>query len=347
MSRTITYGLLAVGVSAIALLAISTQIDLDLFREAWADARYIYLVPGVLFLALGAVTRALRWRVLLSGGLSFRRAFSILNVSYLINNIVPFRLGELVRAYLATRATPPVPVLTSASTIIVERLLDLLAVVLFLAFALAAGPVPDWLRAAGLSGGLAAFAGFMVLVLLSRYRKLAQTITQRVTDLVPLAAKFNLPALLDHFLDGLAPLTRFDALFNALLWTAVSWGFSLASGFVLMYTFYDEGSIVATCLYIAAASFAIAVPAVPGSIGTFEFAIVLALLAFGYEDENTATAFAVMVHVVNAGTYIALGAVGFAQEGVTWGQLARGASATRRASEEPASTPQVADQAEI
>ena len=88
-------------------------------------ARYIYVLPTVVFLLLGLVTRAFRWQVLLSGDLPIGRTFSIMNVAYLVNGVLPLRIGEVARIYLATRATPPVPPMKTASTIIVERLLDL------------------------------------------------------------------------------------------------------------------------------------------------------------------------------------------------------------------------------
>lgn len=331
MTQTAKYALLASVVTAAAVILIMTQINLDLFREALTEARYIYLLPGALFLVLGAFARAARWRILLSAALPARRTLSILNVTYMINGLVPFRAGEFARAYLATRADPPVHVVTSLTTVVVERLLDLLTVVLFLAFALAAGPVPDWLRAAGISGGVTALAGFLFLVFLSRQRDLAHRLIAVLVQRVSLLERLNVPALVDDFLNGLLPLAHLDTLLRALFWNAVSWGFSLASGYVLMYTFYDEASFVATCLYIAAASFAIAVPAVPGNVGTFEVAIMLALVAVGYGDETTATAFAVMVHVVNLGTYAALGVWGFIEEGVTISQLSRGVREVREA----------------
>lgn len=331
MNQTVKYALLALLATAAAIALIVTQIDLDLFREAWAGARYVYLIPGALFLVFGALARAARWRVLLSAALSPRRTFSILNVTYMINGLVPFRAGELARAYLATRAEPPVAPVKSLTTIVVERLLDLLTVVLFLAFALAAGPVPDWLRAAGISGGITALAGFLTLVFLSRQRDLTHRLLHPLVTRFPVLEKLRFSALVNDFLDGLEPLAHLNTLLRAFFWNAVSWGFSLASGYVLMYTFYEDASLVATCLYIAAASFAIAVPAVPGNVGTFEFAIMLALVAVGYGDESTATAFAVMVHVVNLGTYAALGIFGFVEEGVSISQLSRGVREVREA----------------
>lgn len=321
----IRYGLIGLVASVAAIFFISTQLNLDNFQDTWTDVRYIYLVPTIIFLLLGLVARAVRWRILLSDGLPLYRAFSILNVAYLINGFIPFRIGELARAYLASRAEPPVPIMKSVSTIIVERLLDLLAVVLMIAIALAMGPVPEWLRIAGFTSGVVAFLGFLTLVFLSRKRSLAHGILDWVTNHFKILGRFNVKQLLDHFLDGLLPLAQTRTLILALVWNAISWGLSVLAGYVLMFAFYDDASWVVTCLYIAAAAFSIAVPAVPGNVGTYEAAILLALGALNYGDpENVALAFALTVHAVNVGVHALTGVVGFIQEGVTLDQLSQG-----------------------
>ncbi|MFW5691588.1 MAG: lysylphosphatidylglycerol synthase transmembrane domain-containing protein [Chloroflexota bacterium] len=327
-------GLLGIAVSALAVFFIVSEIDFDLLGEALDAARWIYVLPCVLLLLAGLVTRGLRWRLLLSGALPLRRAFHMMNVAYLVNGVLPLRIGEVARIFLAARADPPVPVLKTASTIIVERLLDLLAVVMLVALALAAGPVLQQLRSAGIVMGVAGFAGFLVMVVLSRRRLTAHRLLSTLTGRVRLLDRFDLERLLDHFLDGLLPLATTRTLFGALFWTALSWGLSVAAGYVLMYTFYDEASLSATALYIAAAAFAIAVPATVGSLGVYELSIVIALEAVGYgEPYATAVAFAVTVHFVNVMVHAATGIVGFVAEGVTLEQLSAGVRRVRTPAE--------------
>jgi uncharacterized protein (TIRG00374 family) len=337
-------GLLGIAVSAVAIYFVISQVSPEQLGEALRTARYVYLLPTALFLLTGLVTRAVRWRVLLSDGLPLWRAFSIMNVAYLVNGLLPLRIGEVARAYLATRADPPVPVMMSFSTIIVERLLDLLAVVVLLAFALAAGPVPDQLRAAGMVFGPAALLGFLALVLLARYRPVTLRFAERLVDRMKirqrLLARVNLVALLAHFLDGLKPLTDTKGLMRALGWTALSWGLSAIAGYILMFAFFERGDWAVTCLYIAAAAFAIAVPAMPGNIGTYEASILLALGAMGYDTaSSTAVIFAVTVHGINLLAHAATGVIGFIQEGITLEQLSQGVQELRQPSP-PAPLPQ-------
>src|SRR5690606_9738002 len=108
-------GLLGLVVSLLAIYLIVSQVDLNRLGVALRTARYEYVLPAALLLVVGLATRAARWRVLLSGALPLGRAFSITNVSYLVNGLLPLRIGEVARAVLANRVTPPVPVLKSAS----------------------------------------------------------------------------------------------------------------------------------------------------------------------------------------------------------------------------------------
>jgi glycosyltransferase 2 family protein len=326
------FGLLGAIISVLAIFFIFRQIDLPALGQALGVARYIYVLPTLVLLVLGLVTRACRWQVLLSGGLPLWRAFSIVNVANLVNSILPMRMGEVARAYLATRAEPPVPVFKSASTIVVERLLDLLAVMVLLGFALAAGPLPDEFRRAAAFAVPAVIAGFLILVLLSRQRAFAHRLLASILKRFPAALpQQKVTAWLDHFLDGLAPLTKPRALGLALFWTAVSWGFSTAAGYIVMLVFYDQASWVASCLFIAAASLAIAIPAVPGNVGPYELSIIAALGAVGYgEPHNTATAFALVVHGLNLALYGVTGLLGFIQEGISLGQLSQGVQEMRQ-----------------
>ncbi len=330
-------GLLGLAVSLLAIYFIVSQVDLEQVGNALLAARYEYLLPTALLLVAGLVTRAARWRVLLNGKLPPLRAFNIMNVAYLVNGILPLRIGEVARVYLATQVEPPVPVFQTASTIIVERLLDLLAVVLLLAGTLVAGPVPVELRAAAVVAGPAALFGFLGLVFLSWKRGLALRLMEAVAGRFDKTGEPNRPTFVRRlstwfmqFLDGLLPLTNPRALLLAFGWTAVSWTLSVVAGYVLMFAFYPTASWAATCLYIAAASFSIAVPAVPGNVGTYEGSILLALGAVGYgEPLEVAVAFALVVHGVNLAVHASTGIIGFMQEGISLGQLSQGVQGMR------------------
>ena len=319
-------GLLGVVASLLAIYFIASQMkDVGLMWSALRSADYGWVLVSMGVIVIGLFARGGRWRALLSGALPFWRAFSITNVSYLINNVLPLRVGELARAYLATQAHPPVPVMKSVGTIVVERLVDVLAVLIILALALSAGPLPSELRATATFFVLVVVIGFAILLILASQRRRTLIVAQRViAHLTPLH-HWNVLGWLEHFLDGLKPLTQPAELAQVLLLTAASWVCSLLSGYVLMIAFFGHADWATTCLFSAAASLAVAVPAVPGNLGTYEVSILLALRAMGFGDPPaTAAAFAVAVHAVNLLVNSSLGVYGFIQEGVSLDQLSHG-----------------------
>lgn len=332
-ANRIKLGLLGLFVSALAIAFITTQVDLTLVGEALRTADYTYLLPTIALLVAGLVTRAFRWRLLLAGAMPLGRAFSIMNVAYLVNGVLPLRIGEVARVYLASRLRKPVPIPQTASTIIVERLLDLLAVVLMVLLALTMGPVPDQLRAVSGIAAVFAIGGFLFLVALAANRTLAEGLIAWLLERLPFLERLPITQWSQQFLDGLMPLTAPNTLFLAFAWTGISWILSIAAGYVLMFAFFPEANLAATMLYIAAAAFAIAVPAVPGNIGTYEASILLALSAMGYDEAAAVSvAFAVMVHAVNVFVHASTGVIGFIQEGISLGQLSQGVQQMQQSS---------------
>ncbi|MBZ0294021.1 MAG: flippase-like domain-containing protein [Anaerolineae bacterium] len=307
---------------------IFTQVNLGAFAAALRQARYIYAVPALLMLLVGLGARALRWRALLGNRFPLIRAFSIMNIAYMMNALLPFRMGEAARAYLVSRGEGALPIFQTVSSIIVERLLDVLALVVVIGLALASGPLPAEIQTAGVFTTIMSVVGFLVLVLLSRQRALAQ---QMLAVTFRLLSRFagqkptlqeKLSRWLNHFLDGLQPLTDPALLFRAVGYTAVSWILSLWAGYFLLGSFFPDATWSATFLYIAASSLAIAVPAAPGNLGPFELSILLALNASGYGDaRDTVIAFALFVHGVYLVINVATGLVGLVSEGISLRQL--------------------------
>lgn len=324
VSNRLKIGIISTVVTLLALYFITSQLNLELFLQALATANYWYVIPCMLLLFFGLITRAFRWRVLLGNELAFSHTFNIMNVAYLVNNVLPFRIGEVARIYLVSRTKKAIPIPTTTGTIIVERLLDLLAVGVIAMLTLALAPVPDEIRVASGFATIVAIAGFIVLVFLASRREWTLSLFRAVLAYIPIVKRYTiLETWLGQFLSGLSPITRPSSLVQTIVWTAISWAFSIASGYVLMFAFFDTANLIATMLFIVTASFAIALPAVPGNVGTFEASILLALTASGYEQSNTAIAFAVMVHVVTLFLYVITGGIGLIQEGISVGQLSQ------------------------
>jgi len=302
-------------------------VDFGKLRDQFAQANYLWLVPCFALGCLGMLLRALRWRAILNRKMTLGHSFNIMNVGYLFNALLPLRLGEVARAYLSTRLQPPLSIFTTLSTIVVERLTDMLAVVMLFVIAVSMVSVPREVETAARITGIIGVSGLLFLAVLAARRGWAHGLTAFAVRVLPFLARLNPATLLDRLLDGLAPLATRRGAAEILFWTALSWTTSIIAGYVLMLAFYPRADWTAALLFIAIASLAIALPAVPGSVGPFEAAIVAGLAAAGFVPEGdpnakaTALAFAVVLHVANLLTYASLGYIGLLREKISIGQI--------------------------
>lgn len=339
MNRRVTI-LIGILISLLLLWLTFAGVDLDRVWLALAEADYRYLVPALLLLSLGLLTRGYRWRVLLSDRVPISHAISILNISYLLNGALPFRLGELARLFLLTRLPESIPVFTTLSSILVERLLDMLTVVGMLGLVLVVLPVPGTVTSAGIGLGVAAVVGLVGLIVLANYPGWAFRLLAQLERLLPILRRWSLATMLTRFVEGLTPLTSWRSVLLSVFWTVISWALSVIAGYVLMYIFFPSPTWIATMLFIALAALAVAIPYAPGAVGPYEAGVVLALTLTGFDQpEGAAIAFAIVLHVMNVGVYTILGIIGLVHQGVSLGQVMRGSQEVKAAPAATAESP--------
>jgi len=323
--------LLGVVVSVVALVYLFRR-DLSGVQSELRGANYAWVVPCLLLSYVGLWLRSLRWRVLLGYRIAPAHSFHILNVSYFINGVLPLRVGELVRAALAARLDPPLPVFTSLSTIVVERLLDTLAVFALIGIVLAMLPVGLEIGFVGMALGVGAVIGVIVLAAFAARPAWAYALLDGLARILPPLRRPALKGWLASALEGIEAVASPRAMLLVVGWTAVAWAVSVLTGYSLLFAIFDEPTWSASIAMIALASFAIAVPAVPGNLGPFEAAIVFALASTSLVAEPTAApavAFALLLHAVNLLTYISAGLVGLWAENVSLGEVTAAAQGLR------------------
>jgi uncharacterized membrane protein YbhN (UPF0104 family) len=132
--------LLVLLVTAATLAAVLWGVDLDEARRALARAEPWVLVPLVLLYVLAAVLRTARLQLLLHRPLPFAPTYAVVAVSFLAVNVLPLRMGELVRPYLLAERQG-VPVGAGLAAVVLERVLDLIGLLVLLA--VAAATLPD------------------------------------------------------------------------------------------------------------------------------------------------------------------------------------------------------------
>ena len=143
--------------------------------DALSGANFWFVAPAVLIYFVGVAIRGLRWQRLLLPveKIPARQAIALLIVSYTVNNIVPARMGDVMRVFLLARETG-VRKSASLATVVLERLLDVLAI---LAIIVATTVVLSWpsplLTALRVAAVLAIVAtGLLILVATHRSQRL-------------------------------------------------------------------------------------------------------------------------------------------------------------------------------
>ena len=301
---------MGIAISAAALWVALRQTSLGSLNEALrgADYRFVGLAAVVYLLSMAA--RAASWKSILGHRASLKKLLGALNQGYLLNNLLPWRLGELGRAVLLGRHPGLSPTIVLAS-IAVERLYDMTLAVSLLLIMWAFVPQAGWMRQAAWLGGLViAMAGLGVWLVLRRPELL-----RRVVARFP-GLGSNWVTILDHLHLGLSAFRTFGSLMSSFGWMAFGWFLAALQYWLVLRAFFPSPGWSWAPFTLSITLLGVAVPSAPGYIGVFEGAAVLALGLFGVEP-GSAFAFAVTLHGLNFGITTLLGAMAMAAEGST------------------------------
>jgi uncharacterized protein (TIRG00374 family) len=304
-------------ISLTALGLIFYFIDWQSFLEALKRANYSFFLIALPVYLVSFTFRALAWYTLLKEEVSFKKIFLTMNAGYLLNNVLPFRVGELGRAFLLGRTG--LGFWRVFSTILIERAFDMI-----LAAGLLLGTIPfvaevpgDWQVGAVVGGlvgvGLVIFYLFAsnrekILVWFDKLGKRWPRLTGTVRD------------RLQAFLAGLSALTDLYRFVRVLCWMAISWALALVYYFMLLLAFVPGAKFLWSSFGLATTALGVAVPSSPGYVGVYEAAWVGALALFGISF-SAALAFALVSHFTQIVVTGIFGVYALAQEGETLGNL--------------------------
>jgi hypothetical protein len=314
-------------VSAVFAWATVSRVDLAAVAQALGKAAPLGVALAFGFAWLEIAVRAWRWRFLLSplGKVSYRHALAYTCVGYFANTLLPMRLGDVARAYLAASALR-LPRLATLGSIVVERLTDgitILVVAAGLGFvvtnASAVAPVELWLFLAV----ACAVALTAVGVIVARRRAVVEALLpERLRSLV-------------------VRMVRGTAAVQSPKGIAVAVGSTLLAYACAVAAMVAVAGSVGLSITPAQAAFAMAwiglstaIPAAPGSVGTYEFVGVSVLTLLG-QDPASSLAAVVLLHVIGT---LPVALVGLATTWVLHLRVWRLGDATSAAPESAAQT---------
>ncbi len=283
-------------ISLIAIVLILKFVDLGRLVDAIRTANYWYLGIALATSWTWLAVRGIVWRTILQKKASYKHVFLTLCEGYMLNNFLPFRLGEIGCAFLLGRKAR-LSFMEVLPTVVILRVFDvafsagiLLGSLPFVAGAGQAG------RLALVMGGLVVL-GLVILYLLARNREWALGWFDRLTVRWPKLQQQG-EIFLSPLFSGLAVLTNGWLFVRVLLWMTFNWAVGVLQFYLTILAFFPHASLLWAFFGISAAAFGGAIPSAPGAVGLYEAALGGALTILSH-DKSTSLAVAIVAHLFN------------------------------------------------
>ena len=266
---------------AIILRSVLRRFDLHQTVVSLRQAHLSFLSVGLLLMVVGYLVRGMRWRIW-ERSLTYWDSLQLILIGFMGNNLLPARLGEILRAHCsATKTANDRGRTTVLASIGVERILDGLVLAVFgiLGISLVHVDRRLWwvLFLVSLAFAILSVGLFLSIHFLGRLRTLVESANRKfpghVTMFVRVKAMF--------FLDGLLPLKSLPRMLSAIATTFVIWSLELAFYYFVGRAVWDGMSMSIAVLFLVVVNFASLIPMTLGGIGTIEAATPIFLIGSG------------------------------------------------------------------
>jgi uncharacterized protein (TIRG00374 family) len=306
------------GVITIVTLGLAFQgIQFDKLLESFAQFNWVWLPFLIAVFMLSYAGRAFRWQALFHPYQPrWLRVFDMLNIGYLLNNVTPARIGDLARAYLLG-AREKIPVARALSTVVVERALDGLTVVLFLLIMLPFTPrVPEEYVRAALILGAVGLSVLFALAIISYQQARGIAFLQRLAKPFPFLRREGLWRFVEQLLAGFAVIRAPRPLLKAIFWSIEVWFVASVLSWLTMLAMGVDAPLIAGFWVQVATALVVTVAATPGQLGAFHLTAVFVMTTLFGADNNQALAYAFVMHGLTYLMLTLLGIISTLREGI-------------------------------
>jgi len=294
--------------------------------EAWVAVTHAHL--GLIGLAVAGTfvtytLRAQRWRLLLTplGPVRFRTAFKTTVIGFTALFLLPGRVGEVLRPYLLAREEG-LRATSAFATVIVERLLDMVTVLLLFGVALPLSGVdvgPE-VRLAGIVAALAAVAALGLLFVFAGHPERLGRMAGQLGRWFPRKMADALARFVQTFAEGLKVMRSPAHLAPAAVWSVAVW-LSIAFGIWVTSLAFDlHVRFVGSFIVVGYLAVGVSVPT-PGGAGGFHYFYLAALTNFFGANADVAAAAAIVLHLVSFVPVTIAGLLFMWHDGLTLGGL--------------------------
>jgi glycosyltransferase 2 family protein len=284
--------IIGLSVSALAIVGILYFVDLS---EVWQNLQKLsweVVLIAVSIYILGMVVRALRWFLIIAirEKISFYTVFKGLVYGYMLNQLLPAKIGEVGRAEYLTRNSKPGRSFL-LGTIAAERVFDMVIILLFLGISVVfSETIMSKMQAQWISVALIV-SGIILLIFILRNVHLIKMLTRF------LPVKFN--EFVDHVLDSLGEsfniFKSFGSIFKILLLTLLIWLFTCLVFYLIIQDLDIEVPFYAYFFIVSAGTFGMIIPSTSANVGVYHAVAMGALMLF-MVPKAQALSFAILAH---------------------------------------------------
>lgn len=298
------------------------NVKLDELSAALGRINSRWLLVSVCVSLLIMVFRAWRWQLELRPleHVPLGRLWVITAVAYMAINLLPVRLGEVVRPWLLSRRSH-VSFANVVGNIVVEKTLDAVLILFYILVGLlTVENLPIWVRRGAIFPAVGAVV-LVSLVLLFWWRGEA-FVDRWVLHRLPARFGGNLKKILVSMADGMRVIPNLTLLLAVFLVSLVLWFLPILSSYIMIRAFDLQAPFSAALVVFIFVGFGTALPNLPGMIGPYQYACQLALGLFGVSDVD-GLAYGLVLNAVQFLTLIAQGLVALPIAGVSIAEIRR------------------------
>ncbi|MDP4027682.1 MAG: lysylphosphatidylglycerol synthase transmembrane domain-containing protein, partial [Gallionella sp.] len=301
-------------ISIALIAAILYFVDFGTMLDSIRAADYRLLAIAVVLSFIWLIVRAKVWQTLLRDKPPYKDVLFATGEGYLLNNFLPFRLGELGRAFLLSRKSG-MPFGEILPTIFIERTVDLAfsAAIFLAALPFVVGTQSS--ERIGIIVGVIVIIGLVMMYILARNNQWALDLFHKLSARWPALQKTG-GSFLESFFTGLGVLTDGWLFVRFLFWMTLDWAIALLAYYLMILAYFPQAQWTWGLFILGAAAFGGAVPSLPGAVGTFEGAVAGALTLLT-NDQSTALAVALTARFYNYLNSGVIGGIGLLREGQT------------------------------
>lgn len=284
---------LGLAISAALFGLLLWGVDLHELMAQLARTHWGWTVVGGVLAPLGLWVRARRWYYLFPPGSNPPGLLPGLMIGYMVNNVLPLRAGEVVRVYVVARRWRR-GFWTTLATLVVERVLDSLAIILVLGLLVLLIPVPPLFRWTAITLLAIDAAAVGVLAGLAFAPAACARIVARLARPWPGLADRAL-GVFERFTHGLDGIRAPAHALPMLAWTVLVWVVPALAAWTMMRALDLDLPLLAGWTVLAFVGLGISIPSAPGYVGVFHYAAVLALEIFSV-PRSASVGYALLFH---------------------------------------------------